>query len=129
MGLRHFSENEIILSQDEAWQILVFFFGGNAGIEAASLDVKDREFAQALLYEGIKASNQMAYALTLLNSTVNPSTTVKSIMKKLAKEAWTQFKKPRDKDNPKIYNSVKDTITRNWRSVWHIRTQTGELDF
>jgi hypothetical protein len=71
----------------------------------------------------------MAYALTLLNSTVNPSTTVKSIMKKLAKEAWTQFKKPRDKDNPKIYKSVKDTIARNWRSVWTIRVQTGELDF
>jgi hypothetical protein len=49
MGLRHFNENEIILSHEEAWQVLVFFFGGNAGVESGSLSLRDREFAQALL--------------------------------------------------------------------------------
>ena len=56
MALRKFRSDELFMSNQEAWQVLVFFFGGNAGSVPGWLTDNDRSFAQALLVEAIDKS-------------------------------------------------------------------------
>lgn len=128
--LKHFNSDELVLSHKEAWEILVFFFGGNAGIEPGQLTDNDRSFAQALLVEAIDKSYAMGWVETLFRSAMKPSASVKGIIKSLAKKAAKEwFKKATQKDleDPVIYEAVKDQLTRNWRSEWKIRIETGEF--
>ena len=125
--LKKFSGDEIVLSNQEAWQVLVFFFGGNGGIAPGALTDNDRSFAQALLLEAIDASEAMSWIETLYNSAMKLKPEVKDILKALAKKFvkdW--FKKATKKtlEDPTIYQSVKNTLTRNWRSAWEIRCVT-----
>ena len=125
--LKKFSGDEIVLSNQEAWQVLVFFFGGNAGISPAALTDNDRSFAQALLLEAIEASEAMSWIETLYNSAMKLKPDVKDILKSMAKKFvkdW--FKKATKKtlEDPTIYQSIKNSLTRNWRSAWEIRCVT-----
>jgi hypothetical protein len=131
MGLRHFRGNEVILSQDEAWKILVFFFGGNAGMSAGDLTEDDRAFAQALLFQGMESSDQMDFVLPLFKATVSPN--VFGAMKKVAKEAvkigWRHWRHPRTTEDPKIYSSVKNQITVNWKTTWAERAYQSAVSW
>lgn len=127
--LKKFSGDEIVLSNQEAWQVLLFFFGGNAGISPAALTDNDRSFAQALLLEAIDASEAMSWIETLYNSAMKLKPDVKDILKAMAKKFvkdW--FKKATKKtlEDPTIYQSIKNSLTRNWRSAWEIRTVTEQ---
>jgi hypothetical protein len=53
MPLRKFNSSELVLSPMEAWQVLVFIFGGNGGTVPGWLTENDRSFAQALLIEAV----------------------------------------------------------------------------
>ncbi len=132
MGLRHFSESEIILSNQDAWEVLKFFFGGNAGLSPRDLNLQDREFAQALLFEAIRASDKMDFVIPFLDPAVKPMSIV-GVMINLAIKGsqlgWARWKHSRTAKEPKIYKSVKETIARNWRSIWQIRVQTGDLSW
>ena len=50
-----FSSSEIVLSKQEAWSVLAYFFS-HPGINAADLNENDLSFAQALLIEAIEQS-------------------------------------------------------------------------
>ncbi|MDR3621069.1 MAG: hypothetical protein P4L85_17085 [Paludisphaera borealis] len=129
MSLRKFTRSELAVSPMEAWQVLVFFFGGNAGTVPGWLTDNDRSFAQALLIEAVDASYRMSWIEKLWSSTVNPSASIKSILGKLAVKAmrdWLTSCRPTDLNKAKIYTMVKDQLTRNWRSAWQIRIETGE---
>jgi hypothetical protein len=129
--LQHFSGDQIVLDNQEAWQILVFFFGGNASLSPASLTDNDRSFAQALLIEAIDASEDMSWIEAIFRSAMKPNASVKSIIKSLIKKAVKDWFKHANKDkldNPTIYQSVKNQLTVNWRSAWQIRVETdGEM--
>jgi hypothetical protein len=133
MGLRHFSESDIILSNNDAWQVLVFFFGGNAGLAPGDLNLQDREFAEALLFEAMEASDRMDFVVPLLDFAVKPQTAIVGFMRTLALKAvqfgWKRWKHSRTTENPQIYNSIKVTVAYNWRTIWQIRVQTGELSW
>ena len=129
MGLKRFQPSELVLTRMEAWQVLVYFFGGNASSLPGWLTDEDRSFAQALLIEAIDASYKMSWVQTLFTSTAKPGASIQSILAKLALKAakdWFSRGNAPDLKNPKIYQSVKDSLTRNWRSVWKIRIETGE---
>ncbi len=129
MSLKKFAPSEIVLTPMEAWQVLVFFFGGNAGALPGWLTDNDRSFAQALLIEAVDASHRMSWIQTLWSSTANPSASIQSVLRKLAQKAvrdWLTNCKPTDLKNAKIYTMVKDQLTRNWRSAWQIRIETGD---
>ncbi len=128
MGLRRFSESEITLSEEEAKQALVFFFGGNAHVNQVSIGLQQREFAQSLLYEALRRSSEWGFAMAFMRASMNP--TLKNIMTKLAKEAWTQFKNSDDfKKDPKIYTKVKEEIARRWTTKWLYFVHGGELEW
>jgi len=129
MSLRKFDPSEILLTDQEAWQVLVFFFGGNASTMPSRLTDNDKSFAQALLLEAVDASDKISWIQTLWQASINPNSGVKSILKKLAKKAlreWLESLKPEDLADAKIYIMVKNQLTLNWRSPWRIRIESGE---
>lgn len=127
--LKKFSGDEIVLSNQEAWQVLVFFFGGNAGISPAALTENDRSFAQALLLEAIDASEAMGFIESIFSSAMKLKPDVKDILKSMAKyyvKTWFRKATKGELEDPKIYQSIKNSLTRNWRSAWEIRTLTDQ---
>jgi hypothetical protein len=136
--LKNFNGDEIVLDHHQAWQVLEFFFGGDVGSVPGQLTDRDRSFAQALLVEAIDKSYAMSWVETLWKSSVKPNSAVKGIIKALGKKAlrdwfkdtdaksWLQ--KVRENDEfPELYQSVVSNLTRNWRSEWRIRLETGEF--
>ncbi len=129
MAQQKFAPSELALSPMEAWQVLVFFFGGNASTTPGWLTDNDRSFAQALLIEAVAASYRMSWIEKLWSSTVNPSASIKSILGKLALKAmkdWLTSCQPTDLNKAKIYMMVKNQLTANWRSAWQIHIETGD---
>lgn len=125
--LKKFSGSDIVLSNQEAWQVLVFFFGGNASISPGALTDNDRSFAQALLLEAIDASEDMSWIEALFRSAMKLRPDVKDILKSMAKQfvkTWFKHATKGDLEDPTIYEAVKSSLTRNWRSAWAIRVQT-----
>ncbi len=133
MELKHFSESEVKLDQHDAFGILRFFWL-EPGVEPSQLTVQDRAFAQALLVEAIDSSYHMSFVELLFKNFYGkvPSSfeSVRDMVKSFAKEAskrWFEHATGKDLDDPKIYESVRATLSRNFRSTWQIRVQTGEL--
>ena len=129
MALRKFRSDELFMSNQEAWQVLVFFFGGNAGSVPGWLTDNDRSFAQALLIEAIDKSYLMSWVEALFSSAMKVNPSIKGILKALAKKAvrdWWNGQPPPNLENAKIYQSVHDQLWRAWKSPWQIRLQTGE---
>ncbi|HEU5115991.1 MAG TPA: hypothetical protein VFT74_04875, partial [Isosphaeraceae bacterium] len=73
MSLRKFSPSELALTQQQAWQTLVFFFGGNASSVPGWITDNDRSFAQALLVEAIDKSYAMSWMETIFRSSIGPN--------------------------------------------------------
>ena len=128
MGLQAFyAQNSVFISEQDAYQILVWFFGGNAGVSPAQLTLNDRSFAQALIFEAIMKSKEVWAVEGLFRDTSDPTSDILETLKTLATYwigsglLWNRLK-PSDLKNPTIYDMVKDTLTRNWRSKWKIRT-------
>jgi hypothetical protein len=130
MGLQKFYESgDIYISNQEAWEILVWFFGGNAGLSPSDITYNDRSFAQALLFEAIGASKLIGFVEGLWRATVKPAKSITKLLKQIAKltaKALWEYLKPADLEDPKIYQMVKDQLARNWKSPWQIRIETGE---
>jgi len=132
MALQRFGADELLLTRMEAWQVLVWFFGGNAGTVPGWLTDQDREFAQALLVEAIDKSADVGIIQRIWESTVTPPTTIKGLVKKIAKtgikilQDRLRHATVEDFEKAKIYKMVKDRLTLNFRSAWRIRLETGE---
>lgn len=134
--LKKFKPDEIVLDHHQAWQILEYFFGGDVGSVPGQLTDMDRSFAQALLVEAIDKSYAMSWVETLWKSSAKPNSSVKGIIKALGKKAMRDWfndtdakdwlKKVKEGDDfPELYQSVVNNLTRNWRSEWRIRLDTG----
>ncbi|MBX3244449.1 MAG: hypothetical protein KF685_08340 [Acidobacteria bacterium] len=127
--IEFYKTNDVYVSEAEAWEILVWFFGGNAGITPSDVTYNDRSFAQALMFEAIRASKQISFVEGLWRATANPTKSLKSMLKQIAKltaKALWEHLKPADLEDPKIYEMVKNALARNWRSPWQIRVATGD---
>jgi hypothetical protein len=129
MALQKFYETgDVFISNDEAWYILVWFFGGNAGSMPSAITYNDKSFAQALMFEAIAASKKISFIQSLWTKSVKPPKSIlkflKSIAKMTAKALWEKVK-PSDLEDPEIYKMVKDTLTIKWRSAWQNRVNVG----
>jgi hypothetical protein len=133
--LKRFAPAEIKLTQEEAARVLKFFFPDEP-IDPGLLTDNDRNFAQGLLVEAIDASTEMGFVEVLYDKTfMKPPTDfsfIKDLAKALCKQAlkdWFRHATGKDFTDPKIYESVRRTIRRNFRSVWVIRINSGELTY
>jgi hypothetical protein len=134
--LKHFTKNEIKLTQEQAWRILNFFWPGAVGVDPGALTEADRGFAQALLVEAIDASYNMGYAELVYTHFFGKVPTsfgaIKDIVKDFGKAAikhWFKHATGADLKDPKIYESVRASLARNQKSAWAIRQQGGDLDY
>jgi len=133
MSLRHFTESEVKLSQQDAFRVLRFFWL-EPGVPPSQLTIADQGFAQALLVEGIDRSYDMGYVELIFRSFYGKIPTsfasiadmVKSFAKVAAKH-WFEHATGKDLESPKIYDNVRNQLAINFKSVWQIRVQTGEL--
>jgi hypothetical protein len=132
MGLAKFSPDEIKLSQQDAFRVLRFFWL-EPGVVPAQLTLADREFAQALLVLAIDTSYELGFVEILFKTFYMKVPTdfkaIKDMVKDFCKEAakhWFTHATGKDLEDPKIYESARASIARNFRSVWSVRVQTGE---
>ena len=135
MSLRHFSADELIFDQQECFAILRFFFI-DVGIQAASLTVRDRSFAQALLVEAVDASYRMGFVEIVFDTFYGKTPVSMAAVRKLAQrflrqtaEHWFRHATRDNLSDPKIYESVRATLARNARSAWRVRLATDELTY
>jgi hypothetical protein len=129
MDLQKFKSDDILFSDKECWQILVFFFGGNSGISVNSLTDNDKSFAQAILIQVIDLSYSMGWIECLFKETMKLEPSIKGIVKALAKKSVKDWwkKTPLDKiEGQEIYLSVKNDLTRKWHTSWSMRLSTDE---
>jgi hypothetical protein len=129
MPLRRFTANEVRLDNQKAFDVLRFFFQHNTSINISQITIEDRAFAQALLVEAVDASFQMGFIESIFTNAMSLSPSVKDIIKDLlryAAQSWFRHATGQDISDPKIYESVRVTLVRNFRTVWSMRTQTGE---
>lgn len=131
--LKSFAESEIKINQDQAYRIFRFFWS-DLGISPNELTREDISFAQSLLVEAIDSSYHMGYVEHLFKAFYMKVPvsfgSIKDMVKSFAKAAakhWFKHATQKDLMNPQIYENVRLTISRNFRSVWKIREQTGEL--
>jgi len=135
MSLQRFGESEIKLNQHDAFSALRFFWL-EPGLSPQQLTVEDRGFAQALLVEAIDRSYEMGFVEILFRSFYGkiPASfsSVRDMVKAFAKAAakhWFKHATRKDLEDPQIYESVRRKIAVNFRSVWRIRIETGELTY
>jgi hypothetical protein len=133
MELRHFNLSEIILSNEDASAVIRFLWP-NELIQPGSITTEDRAFAQALLIEAIDASYKMGFVEQLFKAFFMKVPTsfqsIRGMVKSFAKAAakhWFKHATGNDLLDPKIYESVRLTLARNFKTTLKIREQTGEL--
>lgn len=118
IGLREFTAEELILDEEEAKQVLVFFFPADGTlIEGMSMTASARAFAQGLLVEAIDRSYAMGYVEALFSSIRRRPL---PMLRKFARKAsahWFKHATLRDLMNAKIYETVRQQLSANFRFV------------
>jgi hypothetical protein len=133
--LRHFAPTDVKITKEQAGRVLKFYFPDRP-IDPGALSGDDIAFAQALLLQGIDASMEMGFAQIIFDKAyMKPPTDfsiIKDIAKAFAKQAvknWFRHATGKDLADPQIYEAVRRTLARNFRSTWAIRMETGELTY
>lgn len=131
-NLRNFSQDEILITKNEAWSILRFFWP-NHRIEEKDITFRDMNFAQGLLVEAIDASYKLGFVEIVFNNAFlkvpGGFSDVKKMIKKIVKESTKHWYKHLGKnkfDDATIYIIVRDRLALNFNSVMNYRMQTGE---
>jgi hypothetical protein len=133
LELKRFRSDEIRLTKEQAWRILRFCWP-DISILPADLTQDDLSFAQALLVEAIHSSYYMGYVEHLFNSfymrVAASWSDVEDMVKGFAKAVlkyWFKQATRADLANPQVYETVRLTLARNFRSAWKTREIKGEL--
>lgn len=106
-------------------------------MNAREMTNDDCLFAQALLVEMLNASFRMGFVEALLRSAARLPSGPARVIKEFLKGAGRNLiMRGVDRDDleemmskPVIYESVRRTLARNFRSAWRIREQTGTLTY
>jgi hypothetical protein len=137
-ALMHFAPANVVLGADEATAVFRFFWPDSDVTTLSAITDADREFAQALLVEAADASHSMGIVETLYRTFFAKVATsfgdVRNMLKKVARKAiedrwFTRIKSVEDAEKQEIYESVRVTLSRNFRSAWDLRRQNGELTY
>ncbi len=134
IALKRFTKKELVISEEEARRILLFFFP-NDPIDLTNITDADRSFAQALLLEAIEASREISYVQLVWEEFQTPPKDfgfIKELAKKFVKKVmvdWFRHATGEEIRDPKIYLMVRSQLSSNFSSAWKIRLQTGDLDY
>lgn len=118
--LRSFSESELLFDEQETKDILKFFFPPlQQQIDAATVTIELRNFAQGLLVEAIDATYALGYVEILLKAYFNPGASMKKALTKIGKKAtahWFKHATQHDLLHARISSRVRDQLTINFKS-------------
>ena len=133
--LRHFEQDEIIVSADDANLILRYFFGEEVP-PAGQLTNEDVGFAQALFLEAIDKSYAMGYVHIIFDcfymKVAGSFDDVKDLAKDFTKKAgkrWFDHATGKDLGKPEIYNNVFAQMKASFRETWKMRMQGASLTY
>ncbi len=130
-SLKSFTPEELVFNKEDAHKILSFFFG-NVQISANLLTNNDIGFAQGLLLEAVDASNKIGVVEAIWRSFNPNASSFASIAKmviffvKNSSTTWWRNKNIKNINDLKIYEMVRVTLARNFKSEWAIRIQVEE---
>jgi hypothetical protein len=134
--LRQFQPKEVVLDDAETLAVLRFFWPGREReLRAMTVTTADRAFAQALMVEAADASLTMGVMETVYRrffgrvprSFGSIASSMLKVLRKAVHNRWLRSSKEFDAAKVKIYENVRATLARNFRSVLELRLQTGEL--
>lgn len=122
------------ISKAEGHTVLSWLF--SVSIKSKDLTDADVCFAEALLVELLNSSFAMGFIEAIFRASAGIPSGPKKVIVSFLKGAGKNLLTYKDKDDlskmiedPKIYKSVKDKLSVNYRSVWGIREATGELTY
>ncbi|MDB5373880.1 MAG: uncharacterized protein JWP04_2522, partial [Belnapia sp.] len=122
-----------ILTREDAYAVIRFFWH-DPGMLPDAFTEADVNFAQGLLVEAIDATCAMGYVEIIFDNffmkVPRDLNNLLGMLKKVAKAAakhWWKHATDKDLADPKIYETVRVSLARNFRSTWDIRKATGEL--
>lgn len=131
-ALKRFKDDEVVIDRTTGWQFLRFFWP-NTGIKPGDLTGEDIKFAQALMVEALDSSASMGYVEVFFRSFSSPTNALGSLTSAAARLIrngflhWYRNRRDVSLTNPKVYESVRRALARNYKSAWEVRIQTGEL--
>lgn len=130
MALRHFASDELILSPEQTKEVLIMFWPNKRGdIGSMAINDTDRSFAQALLVESVNANRGIGVVEGLFRAFYRPNPSVLSAIKAVIDVARRRSWLSDNSINPntfKLYDAVRVTLARNFRSEIELRLQTDE---
>jgi len=125
--LRTFSANELILDDEQTRNVLKFFFPSDIDkIDQCPVTNNTKSLAQGLLVEAIDATYKLGFIQGLWETFINPAKYPNNIVKLIKKFAikalkhWFKHATANDLHNVKIYELVRATLSRNFRSYLNI---------
>lgn len=121
--LRTFTPAEIMITANDAATIINWLWPGS-GMSSTSMTSPQIGFAQALLVEAIDASYAMGFVESLFRSLSPPPASVQTLVTRFARNAarhWFRHARQQDLMNARIYESVRVTLARNFRSEWEMQ--------
>ncbi len=113
-----------VSTDKEVIEVFNFVFDDSDTSTLGSITSEDKSKANLFVKELTEKSCALSYSETLITSAVSPSRTLQGIVKAFIENNYT--KSCDDLKGGKIYESVRATLKRNWKSAFEIRTQTGE---
>lgn len=134
--LRRFAPSELVLTPEQALKVLLFFWPGTDVSLLGVVADSDREFAQGLLLEGLRASKDMDLVKRTFNrwfgGVARAYRSIWATAVRLAHIATRNRWLPQvfagiDPKKVILYESVRKNLARNFRSVWKLRIETGQL--
>ncbi len=135
--LRRFSPSDLVLSPQDSVAVLRFFWPELDMSRLGPVASSDQEFAQGLLLEAVDASCAMGITESIFKKFyLKVPTSFGSILKSAASIAaqaianrWFKRCSNIDPAKIKIYESIRNTLARNFRTVMQLRLDTGELTY
>ena len=130
-NLRRFSPSEVFLTTEDTRNVIKFFWPSK-GLPS-TITPEDKAFAQALLIEAIDKSYAMSWVRAIFDSAFmkvpgSPRSLLTKAIKLAIKLGWLRYKKGRvDPLKVKIYQSIRNTLARNFKTPWELRLNTGQL--
>ncbi len=130
MTLRHFPPDERVLSPEQTKEALLIFWPAKRGdIGSMSINDLDRSFAQALLIESINANRKIGVVEGLFRAFYRPNpgalSAIMAVIAVARRRNWLDDLSM-SPSSFQLYDAVRVTLARNFRSELEIRLQTGE---
>jgi hypothetical protein len=134
MPLKKFNPHDIVINNLEAWDILVYFFGGDVRIAWGELTYNDISFAQALLVEAIdwsfdlkvNSGNAMPINKPRVGEWRDKIIWLSIMVLTRTAKNWWSFPKDKILARPELYPGVEVTLYNDWRGAWANRVKTGK---